>query len=129
MLLSWRAPVDDAELSRLHAEAFAHPAGVEPWADRLDRHSIGWATARQNGALVGFVNVVGDGGAHAFLVDTVVAPALQGGGIGRQLVALAVAETRATGAAWLHVDYEPHLEGFYRQAGFGPTHAGLIALT
>ena len=32
-------------------------------------------------------------------------------------------------AAWLHVDFEPHLEGFYRACGFRPTAAGLIDLT
>jgi hypothetical protein len=31
--------------------------------------------------------------------------------------------------AWLHVDFEPHLEGFYRGCGFTPTPAGLIRLT
>ena len=29
---------------------------------------------------------------------------------------------------WLHVDYEPHLEPFYRACGFTPTLAGLLGL-
>jgi hypothetical protein len=28
----------------------------------------------------------------------------------------------------LHVDYEPHLDGFYRGCGFRPTAAGLLRL-
>ena len=33
-----------------------------------------------------------------------------------------------TGAEWLHVDFEPHLTGFYRSCGFRLTKAGLIKL-
>jgi hypothetical protein len=29
---------------------------------------------------------------------------------------------------WLHVDYEPHLDSFYRACGFQPTLAGLLEL-
>jgi len=40
----------------------------------------------------------------------------------------AVRVARERGAEWLHVDFEPHLEGFYRACGFRPTEAGLIRL-
>ena len=40
--------------------------------------------------------------------------------------AAAVAGER--GIHWLHVDYEPHLETFYRDCGFKPTLAGLMEL-
>jgi len=30
------------------------------------------------------------------------------------------------GALWLHVDFEPHLAGFYRACAFRPTEAGLM---
>jgi len=43
-------------------------------------------------------------------------------------VRLAAKLARDRGAKWLHVDFEPHLEGFYRACGFGPTAAGLMAL-
>ena len=33
------------------------------------------------------------------------------------------------GMTWLHVDYEPHLDGFYRGCGFRPTAAGLLRLS
>jgi hypothetical protein len=35
---------------------------------------------------------------------------------------------RQRGALWLHVDFEPKLEAFYRQCGFRPTAAGLMRL-
>ncbi|MFE6098597.1 GNAT family N-acetyltransferase [Streptomyces laurentii] len=85
-------------------------------------------TARRAGRLVGYVNVIGDGGVHAFVLDTTVRPDERRRGLGVALVRAAADATRARGAHWLHVDYEPHLAGFYADAGFRPTDAGLMAL-
>jgi hypothetical protein len=41
---------------------------------------------------------------------------------------VATAEARRAGAAWLHVDYEPHLASFCAGCGFRHTAAGLIGL-
>ena len=65
---------------------------------------------------------------HAFLLDTTVHPAWQRRGIGRELVRQATQAARERGMEWLHVDYEPHLDAFYRGCGFTPTLAGLIRL-
>ena len=78
--------------------------------------------------LIGFVNVAWDGGAHAFILDTCVHPDLRRQGIATGLVLEAVRIARERGAEWLHVDFEPHLTGFYRACGFRPTEAGLIRL-
>jgi GNAT superfamily N-acetyltransferase len=77
---------------------------------------------------VGFVNLAWDGGIHAFLLDTTVHAAWQRRGIGRRLVGEAVAVAAARGMEWVHGDYEPHLDDFYRACGFQPTLAGLIRL-
>jgi GNAT superfamily N-acetyltransferase len=90
--------------------------------------SLAWIAARRGSRLVGFVNVVGDGGAHAFILDTTVHPDERRQGLGVQLVRAATDEARNCGARWLHVDYEPHLESFYAQCGFRPTAAGLMRL-
>lgn len=122
-------PVDDDELNALHTAAFGGPSVGVPWRARLDRHSLFWVTAHHREALVGFVNVVGDGGAHAILLDTCVAPSLQGHGIGEQLVAHAANEARHRGCHWLHADYESHLTAFYEgRCGLRPTTAGLLRL-
>lgn len=124
-----RFPVDDAALTGLHACAFGNtPGAVEPWAERLARHSVGWVGAFDGAELVGFVHACGDGGRHAFLLDTVVDPAHQRRGLGRALVRALVAEVTAAGCDWLHVDYEPHLSSFYAGCGFRPTAAGLLRL-
>jgi predicted N-acetyltransferase YhbS len=126
-----RFPVDDAEVSALHARAFGgDPAEVVPWAARLDRYALTWIGAFDEGRLVGFVQVCWDGGAHAFLLDTAVDPDRQHRGIGVRLVRAAVEDTRAAGCEWLHVDFEPHLTGFYLdRAGFRATPAGLLRLS
>jgi ribosomal protein S18 acetylase RimI-like enzyme len=79
--------------------------------------------------LVGFVNVVGDGGDHAFLIDTKTRAEYQRRGIGTRVVALAAQHAKAAGCEWLHVDFDDHLRAFYFDAcGFEPTEAGLIHL-
>lgn len=125
----WRAPVTNEELEALHAEGFGHEATGFDWLARLSRHSLGWVCARRDGDLVGFVNVIWDGGAHAFILDTVVTPAVQRAGVGTSLVSAAAAGAREAGCEWLHVDFADHLAGFYFEScGFRPTQAGLIRL-
>ncbi|WP_053914029.1 GNAT family N-acetyltransferase [Streptomyces sp. SCSIO 75703] len=125
----WRGDFEDAELDALHAEGFGHPVTRTPWRARLERHSLGWVCAREDGSLVGFVNVLGDGGVHAFLLDTVVARRCRTRGVGSALVAKAAEEARAARCTWLHVDFEDHLRPFYLDAcGFRATAAGLLRL-
>jgi GNAT superfamily N-acetyltransferase len=94
----------------------------------LLQRSLAHVGAYDGARLVGFVNVAWDGGVHAFILDTCVDPEYRRQGIALRLVERAAALARQRGAEWLHVDFEPHLEGFYRQAGFGPTAAGLMRL-
>jgi GNAT superfamily N-acetyltransferase len=125
----WRGDIDNASLDALHADGFGHPVGQVDWRARLERHSLGWVCAREDGCLIGFVNVVWDGGRHAFLLDTVVAQHCRARGVGAALVATAAEEARAAKCEWLHVDFEEHLRSFYFEVcGFKETTAGLIAL-
>jgi GNAT superfamily N-acetyltransferase len=119
-------PLDNESLNVLLAAA---------WYDHTERdfrpvlqHSLTYITARDGERLVGFVNLAWDGGIHAFLLDTTVHPAYQRRGIGQALVQHAIEAAQTAGMRWLHVDYLPHLESFYRHCGFRPTSAGLIAL-
>lgn len=91
--------------------------------------SLCFVTAYSEAHLIGFVNVAWDGGVHAFVLDTTVHPQVQRQGVGTELVQRAAEAARAAGIHWLHVDFEPHLTGFYRDCGFRPTGAGLLRLT
>ena len=129
---TWRGDFDNAELNALHAEAFEKRVFDEAewnWVELVHGHSLGWVVAREDTELVGFVNVLWDGLVHAWIQDTMVAGTARHHGIGAELVAVAVRETRRAGCEWLHVDFDEHLRPFYLDAcGFTPTGAGLIAL-
>jgi GNAT superfamily N-acetyltransferase len=121
-----RPELTDGELDELFGASWpGHRAGS--FGSKLGR-SLTWIGAWRGERLVGFVNVVGDGGAHAFVLDTTVRPDERRRGLGVRLVRAAADEAKALGAVWLHVDYEPHLESFYGQCGFRPTAAGLMRL-
>lgn len=129
----WRGPVGSEELNVLHAEAFEtrlFTVDEWDWARQLERHSFGWVTARHDGELVGFVNVIGDGSVHAWLQDVMVARSADRQGIGTQVVAVARDQARIAGMEWLHVDFDDELRDFYyRACGFRPTNGGLIELS
>ena len=78
--------------------------------------------------LLGFVNIVGDGCLHAFLLDVTLLPQYRNRGIGTQIVKCAIDECKKRGLEWLHVDFENQYEKFYKNCGFSKTNAGLIKL-
>ena len=119
-------PIAD-ELAPLWLAAWGAPAAAR-YAERVLSRSLVHVGAYDGERLVGFVNVAWDGGVHAFLLDTTVHPNFQRQGIATALVRRAAGLARERGAKWLHVDFEPHLEGFSRGCGFQPTTAGLMDL-
>jgi GNAT superfamily N-acetyltransferase len=121
-----RAPLTDSQLNALFAAAWPHHADMafEPIHER----SLSWISAWRDDRLVGYVNVATDGGVHAFLLNATVHPTEQRRGLGRRLVHAAARQAAAVGVTWLHVDYEPHLDDFYRGCGFTPTTAGIMRL-
>ena len=126
---SWRGSFTNAELNDLHAEGFGHRLLDVDWQGQVSRHSLGWVVAREDGQLVGFVNVAWDGGVHAFLLDALVTARVGRQGVGTKLVAVASDGARAAGCEWLHVDFEDHLRPFYfGSCGFSPTNSGLRRL-
>ncbi len=126
----WRAPVPDDEVVVLHATCFGDGADTAPtWWRRQRPLSLGWVTAHIGERLVGFANVAWDGHRHAFLLDVAVLPEYRHRRIGSAVVERAATEARDAGCEWLHVDYEPHLDGFYRRADFRPSAAGVRRLT
>lgn len=126
---TWRGQFDNDEVNLLHAEGFEHRYFDDDWNSMLERHSVGWVTARDEEGLVGFVNAVWDGGVHAFIEDTLVAVRARRHGVGKRLIEVATGEARVAGCEWLHVDFDDDLKSFYFDAcGFVPTNAGLIQL-
>jgi GNAT superfamily N-acetyltransferase len=128
VILCWRGPLSDAEMTDLVISYGGTP--VPGWWDTIRPHSFGWVTARTaDDVVVGFVNIVTDGGDHAFLIDTKTRRDFQRRGIGTSVVAFAADHARSAGCEWLHVDFDDELRAFYLEAcDFEPTAAGLIHL-
>jgi ribosomal protein S18 acetylase RimI-like enzyme len=121
-------PIAESTLNALFARARGGDADAAPGYGRVLARSLLFVAAFVGERLVGFANVATDGGVHAFLLDPTVDPEFQRQGIGTELVRMAAREAMARGCEWLHVDYEPQLEPFYRGAGFRPTSAGVMHL-
>lgn len=121
-----KPPVSNDELNNLFATAWGNykPHDFQP----ILNHSLLYVCAYHDERLVGYVNMAWDAGVHGFLLDTTVHADYQRQSIGVRMVQVAVDAAREYGIEWVHVDYEPHLEKFYRQCGFKPTEAGLIHL-
>jgi len=127
--LAWRGTFTNDELNGLQAECFGSPLPNNDWNRRVHQHSLGWVCMRHTAVLTGFVNVAWDGGVHAFLLDTMVTPALRRRGLATLLVEEAARRAHQADCEWLHVDFEPSLKRFYLDGcGFTPTEAGLIRL-
>src|SRR5580658_8392171 len=108
----WRGAIENDEVNALHAEAFGtrlFTADEWNWQSLLADHSLGWVTARSRSELVGFVNVIWDGYAHAWLQDTMVKSDSRRMGIGVHLIHVARSESAKARCEWLHVDFEENL--------------------
>jgi GNAT superfamily N-acetyltransferase len=119
-------PVSNTQLNTLFASAW--DGHTESDFGQMLAHSLAYICAYSGPELVGFVNLAWDGGIHAFLLDTTVHKEWQRRGIGRHLVKEAAKAATGRGIHWLHVDYEPHLDQFYKECGFRSTAAGLLRL-
>lgn len=120
-------PVTNAELDQLYAVAWPHHQPPYDFGPELER-ALAFVCAYAGDQLIGFVRLAWDGSVHTFLLEPTVRPDFRRRGIGRALVARAVAVARDRGMEWVHVDYEPQLRPFYEACGFMPTDAGLIRL-
>jgi GNAT superfamily N-acetyltransferase len=119
--------VANEELDRLYAASWPNHHPPYDFRPELER-ALAFVCAYAGDELIGFVRLAWDGSVHTFLLEPTVRPDFRRQGIGRSLVERAVAIARERGMEWVHVDYEPQLEAFYRACGFTPTQAALIRL-
>jgi ribosomal protein S18 acetylase RimI-like enzyme len=118
---------DGHALSHAGAGALAAVAGGEPLARC-------WLV-RQAGMVVGYVVLslgfsIEHGGRDGFIDDLYVVPAVRGIGIGRALLAFAVAEATKLGIRMLHLEVEPDNQrayGLYRRHGFAESGRRLMS--
>jgi GNAT superfamily N-acetyltransferase len=94
--------------------------------NRVLKKSYAYFIAREKRNLIGFVNVISDGVADAFLVDLMVHPDFQGKGLGLALVRQAARFVRSKKIRALHVTFDTKISNFYRKAGFNIFGGGIM---
>ncbi|HXV43256.1 MAG TPA: GNAT family N-acetyltransferase [Anaerolineae bacterium] len=94
--------------------------------DQILAQSYAHFSVFDNSRLIGFVNVISDGVADAFLVDFMVHPDFQRRGIGKALITHVIKSLKADGLRFIQVIFGAELESFYRECGFHIVRAGII---
>ncbi len=100
--------------------------GMQGYYQQILLRSYAHFSIQQDGQLIGFVNVISDGIADAFLVDLMVHPDFQRRGLGQALVRHAIQALKADGIRCIEAIFDPALEGFYQRCGFYVLRAGII---
>jgi ribosomal protein S18 acetylase RimI-like enzyme len=116
--------VEDEEITKLRASV--------GWDNKILPHSIlkerlfTYFTARVNGELIGYMNVLSDGSADAYLQDLMVHPKYQKRGIGSELLKRAIKYLQQKRIRSIQVIFDPEVEDFYKKFGFNIVKAGII---
>jgi ribosomal protein S18 acetylase RimI-like enzyme len=116
--------VTDKEIKNLRASA--------GWDNTIPSHSkrkerlFVYFTARINSKLIGYIEVLSDGIADAYLQDLLVLPEYQKQGIGSELLKKAIKYLQKKKIKAIQVIFAPELEGFYKKFGFHIVKAGII---
>lgn len=80
-----------------------------------------WATVGgfdEQGRCIAWCALLSDGKYHGILLDVIVHPDRQRQGVGRTLIAQAIAYLHARGIRIIHVDFLPERAMFYERCGF-----------
>ena len=124
MEISEKSIVTDSEINELRA---AVNWDITPGIyNRVLKGVHSYFVARDNEKLIGFVSVISDGVAEAFLVDMMVHPDYQRKGLGKELILRAVKYSKSLGVQCVHVTFNKDEEQFYRKCGFHIFSGGVI---
>jgi GNAT superfamily N-acetyltransferase len=118
-------PVEPHEIEELRA-AVGSDRCVGTYDRILREHYTHYTVRPLDGRLIGYLSVLSDGVADAFLVDLMVHPGYQDDGVGTRLVRRAVADLKRAGVQCVQVTFNEELEPFYTQCGFHVFKAGII---
>lgn len=124
MIIQEKTKVTDVEIGELRA-AVGWNVDVGAYDSVLPKVYT-WFTARENKKLIGFVSVISDGVADAFLVDLMIHPDYQKKGVGKEIVRTAVKFCKSIGVQCVHVTFNRSEEDFYRKCGFHIFGGGII---
>ena len=92
----------------------------------LQRHFAYYTSRSETGKLIGYLSVLSDGIADAFLIDLAVDPECRHTRLGTRLVKRAIRDAKDAGIRCVQVTFEDHLDQFYAQCGFHIFKGGII---
>jgi GNAT superfamily N-acetyltransferase len=92
----------------------------------LARHYTYYTVRDGSGLLVGYMSVLSDGIADAFLLDLIVHPEWQHRGIGERIIRRAISDMKNAGVQCVQVTFNEELEPFYAKCGFHIFKGGII---
>jgi ribosomal protein S18 acetylase RimI-like enzyme len=85
-----------------------------------------YSVRNRDASLIGFVSVLSDGVADAFLLDLMIHPAYQRSGLGKRLVRKVITDMKRSGMQCVQVTFGDELEPFYARCGFHIFKGGII---
>jgi GNAT superfamily N-acetyltransferase len=92
----------------------------------LGKHYAHYTVRDRDGRLIGYMSVLSDGVADAFLLDLAVDSERQRSGIGTRIVRRAIRDLKEAGVRCVQVTFNDDFEPFYAQCGFHILKGGII---
>ena len=119
------AQVDPKEIEDLRA-AVGWDRCEGTYSLTLKRYYTYYTVRAEEGQLIGYLSILSDGIADAFLIDLMVHPRFQAKAIGTRLVKRAIQDMKQAGIRCVQVTFNETLRGFYAQCGFHLFGGGII---
>ena len=119
-----RPPLKPEDLGRLR-QMVGWDEAIELYQQTLGKTYL-WIGCFIGEELIGYVDVVSDGVADAYIRDLIIHPQHQRQGLGTRLVSLAIDQVRHDGIRMVSVVFDPQLTAFYQGLGFHSVAGGLI---
>jgi len=111
MIIEKNGDVSPKEIADIR-ESVGWGRNEEAYPEVLKRHSAYFTYRNSAGKLIGYVSVLSDEVADAFVLDLMVDPECQREGIGLSLVESVLDYVEFLGIQCLHVTFQDHLEEF-----------------
>ena len=124
IVLEQEGKVSDNEIEELRG-SIGWDNNTGPFS-AISKRLYTYFTARKDGKLVGFIDVLSDGIADSYLQDLAIHPNFQGKGIGTELVKKAIRFLQKNKIKCIQVTFNPECENFFKRFGFHIYKAGVI---
>lgn len=94
--------------------------------DNIIKKSYSRYVVKDDDVLIGYLGILSDGIADAFLLDLMVHPEYRGKSIAKKMVKKAILDLKNDGVKCIQVIFDPERESFFKQFGFHILKAGII---